>query len=221
MTGIEHDKAPDLGAAITANKGKRLPKFLLEIIDRNVQVSIEKYRENPTSKVGDLLGLDEGQSKRLWGLDLSSVRELKGVYEQRKRESSGKSVQVKSVLGRHLKTVVKPKELGSREILYYFCNNRRRGTKERADSILRALLHQLLTRKPYILDSIFESDAVLDSSSFQSDSWEWSTQRLWGIFSTATRNSGLQELVMIIDALDECERDSAQIFCRYFQVGNF
>jgi hypothetical protein len=119
---------------------------------------------------------------------------------------------VKSVLERHLKTVNKSDELGSREVLYYFCNNRRRGTKERADSILRALLHQLVTRRPHILDAIFEGDPVLDSSSFQSDSWEWSTQRLCGIYSTAIRNSGWQELVMTIDALDECERDSVQIF---------
>jgi hypothetical protein len=80
MIAIEQDKVLELGAAITANQGGQLRKFLLDTIDRNVQVSIERYRGDPTARVGELLGLDEGQDKKLWGLDLSSVRELKGPY---------------------------------------------------------------------------------------------------------------------------------------------
>jgi hypothetical protein len=72
MIAIEQDKVLD--------QGGQLRKFLLDTIDRNVQVSIERYRGDPTARVGELLGLDEGQDKKLWGLDLSSVRELKGPY---------------------------------------------------------------------------------------------------------------------------------------------
>ena len=129
---------------------------------------------------------------------------------------SGKPGTGKSVLTKRIYGQIKSKQAieGSKtcESLYYFCNNRKRGNGETATNILRALIHQLVSKErlPHLIDAVFESCQVLQTQgkSLQKEAENWSFQRLSAIYNTAVESSGLEELCIIIDALDECKEDS-------------
>jgi ankyrin repeat domain-containing protein 50 len=90
------------------------------------------------------------------------------------------------------------------ECLFYFCDNRKR-LEESASTILQGLIHQFLSKRPYLFDSLVERSDIMDSYPFSTTSLSWLLALLWKIFTIIMSNSQLQEVYCIIDALDECD----------------
>ncbi|KAL8732752.1 MAG: hypothetical protein Q9166_002533 [cf. Caloplaca sp. 2 TL-2023] len=98
-------------------------------------------------------------------------------------------------------------EMGSRlALVYFFCDNQddRRGT---AALILRGIIYQVLCQHPDLavyLNSEYEKqrDQLFSSRN--------SLQTLWRIFHTVIKHSDLQEIYVVVDALDECEMESME-----------
>ncbi|KAH8655994.1 hypothetical protein BGZ60DRAFT_459046, partial [Tricladium varicosporioides] len=238
--------------------------MLTRIIDQRMTAVTQQLRYDPTSKIEDLLNLDETQTDELWRLDFESVRNLKDAVYERKLEKfleslctpdyqqdrlhikdastttcewiwdhreylsyrastgscvfhilgkagSGKSVLAKHVWKRLSKQFADIPEKDSCAVLYYCCDKRTR-SDETASSILRALLHQLLLQKPSLFGIAIEKNELMQSHSFPKGPTTWTFDSLWSIFKATVTNSQLQSIYCIIDALDESERESMEIF---------
>ena len=90
-------------------------------------------------------------------------------------------------------------------LAYYFCDDKDEKRKT-ATAILRGLLLQLLRQKPVLFKHIQPS---FDMSR---DSLCTNFHALWRIFISIVRDPGAGEVCCLIDALDECERESRQLF---------
>ena len=93
-------------------------------------------------------------------------------------------------------------------LVYFFCDDQddRRRT---ASLILRGVIYQLLCQHPDLavyLNSEFEKQREQLFASRNS------LQTLWRIFHTIIQNSSLQEIYVVIDALDECDLESMETF---------
>lgn len=91
-------------------------------------------------------------------------------------------------------------------LVYFFCDNHddRRKT---APLILRGIMYQVLCQHPDLaiyLNNEYEKQREQLFSSTNS------LQTLWRIFHTIVKNSGLQRIYIVIDALDECDIDSME-----------
>lgn len=112
----------------------------------------------------------------------------------------------KSVLAKHILTHKKE----CRTVLYYFCNNRQRAN-ENASSALSALIKQLVDTHIELLDEALDSARSTDQHAFlREDVSRWSFDRLWEIFEILFRKTKLRKIWIFIDALDECEHESAK-----------
>src|SRR5271169_592040 len=127
----------------------------------------------------------------------------------------GKPGSGKTVLSKHIfeglnNTAIRDPEIGRHcELLFYFCDNRKR-PKESSSTILRGLIHQFLSKRPSLLDSLVERSDVMDSHPFSTTSQSWSLAALWKIFTIIMSDSQLQRVYCVIDALDECDYASTE-----------
>lgn len=92
-------------------------------------------------------------------------------------------------------------------LVYFFCDSQddRRGS---ASLILRGIIYQMLCRYPGLtmyLNSEYEKQREKLFSSPNS------IQTLWRIFHSIIRHSDVQEIYIVIDALDECSIESLEI----------
>ena len=94
-------------------------------------------------------------------------------------------------------------------LAYYFCDdkNERRRT---ATAILRGLILQLLRQRP-VLFKYIQTDFDIEHHSLFTD-----FHALWRNFVRMTQDPGAGNVYCLIDALDECERESRQLFLKKF-----
>ena len=91
-------------------------------------------------------------------------------------------------------------------LVYFFCDNQddRRRT---ASLILRGIIYQILCQHPDLAIYLHNEYEKQREQLYSSRN---SLQTLWRIFHTIIRNSGLQQVYVVIDALDECDVDSME-----------
>ena len=93
-------------------------------------------------------------------------------------------------------------------LLYFFCDNQddRRKT---ASLILRGLIYQLLCQHPRLATYLHTEYEKQREQLFSSPN---SLHTLWRIFQTIIENSGLREVLIVVDALDECVKETMETF---------
>ena len=94
-------------------------------------------------------------------------------------------------------------------LAYYFCDDKVEGRRT-ATAILRGLLLQLLRQRPMLFKHI---QSHFDMSR---DSLFTNFHALWRVFVSIIQDSGAGEVFCLIDALDECEKESRQLFLTDF-----
>ena len=94
-------------------------------------------------------------------------------------------------------------------LAYYFCDDKdeRRRT---ATAILRGLLLQLLRQRPVLFKHV-QPDFDISRGSLFTDFYA-----LWRIFDNIVKDPEAGEVYCLIDALDECEKESRQLFLTNF-----
>ena len=95
-------------------------------------------------------------------------------------------------------------------LAYYFCDDKFQ-ERRTATSILRGLLLQLLRQRPILFKHIqteFEVERDRLFTNFRS---------LWTIFVSIIQDPEVGEVCCLIDALDECEKESRQLFLTAFK----
>ncbi|MCJ1357990.1 MAG: hypothetical protein MMC33_007988 [Icmadophila ericetorum] len=146
---------------------------------------------------------------------LNDLTYLKWIKEDRSRVlwlhgDPGKGKTMLSIaLIEELSKKIQPDNRSSRTIsAYFFCDNQddRRRT---APLILRGLIYQILCQRP---DLTIYLHTEYEKQSEQLFSSQNALQSLWRIFHSIVKNSDLQEIVIVIDALDECDPVSMEIF---------
>jgi ankyrin repeat protein len=93
-------------------------------------------------------------------------------------------------------------------IACFFCDNKdsRRNT---GTAILRGLIYQLICQRPELCVFLRDQYEKQKDQLFNSTN---SLQFLWRIFQTITKKTGLAQVFVVIDALDECEPESLESF---------
>ena len=94
-------------------------------------------------------------------------------------------------------------------LAYYFCDDKVEDRRT-ATAILRGLLLQLLRQRPILFNHI---QSHFDMSR---DSLFTNFHALWRIFVCILQDSGAGEVFCLIDALDECEKETRQLFLTDF-----
>ncbi|KAI9804563.1 MAG: hypothetical protein M1833_006636, partial [Piccolia ochrophora] len=95
-------------------------------------------------------------------------------------------------------------------VAYFFCNNTddKRNT---TNSIIRSLLYQILRLQPSLL-SLLRTDFKI-----QKDKMFTSIEATWKALQTVLEKSSLQEVYLVVDALDECDTQSLEALLRLLQ----
>ena len=94
-------------------------------------------------------------------------------------------------------------------LIYYFCDDKFEGRRT-ATAILRGLLLQLLRQRPILFNHIQSHFDISRDSLFTN------FHALWRIFVSIIQDSGAGKVFCLIDALDECEKESRQLFLTNF-----
>ncbi|CAI6099559.1 unnamed protein product [Clonostachys chloroleuca] len=140
--------------------------------------------------------------------DWSSSSTSKVIHLQGK-PGSGKSVLTREVLENiWAETKKVPAQKRDTAVLYYFFNNRSRPAESGLDC-LRALIHQFMSERKSDYPQLAKACHILQSKNF-SDSQSWSYLSLWRVFQTMVHTFKFSTVFCIIDALDECEKDTAK-----------
>ena len=95
-------------------------------------------------------------------------------------------------------------------LAYYFCDDKFQ-ERRTATSILRGLLLQLLRQRPILFKHIQKDFDMKRDSLFTS------FRSLWTIFVSIIQDPEVGEVCCLIDALDECEKESRQLFLTSFK----
>ena len=95
------------------------------------------------------------------------------------------------------------------KLAYYFCDDKDEGRRT-ATAILRGLLLQLLRQRPSLFRHI-QSDFEMSR-----DRLVTNFHALWRIFVNIMKDPEAGEIYCLIDALDECEKDSRQLILTEF-----
>jgi ankyrin repeat protein len=110
----------------------------------------------------------------------------------------------KTVLAKFLAYTFESDSITKRNIFYYFCSSQDKSRND-ANSLLKAIIHQSLQQAPYLLrrhvslDFQAHGDKICDSFGL-----------LWKIFVSIVRDPDLGDTICILDALDECEEQSRE-----------
>ena len=94
-------------------------------------------------------------------------------------------------------------------LIYYFCDDKFEGRRT-ATAILRGLLLQLLRQRSILFNHIQSHFDISRDSLFTN------FHALWRIFVSIIQDSGAGKVFCLIDALDECEKESRQLFLTDF-----
>ncbi|KLP09509.1 Uncharacterized protein Y057_7533 [Fusarium fujikuroi] len=96
--------------------------------------------------------------------------------------------------------------------IFFFCDNKV-DTRNTAVSILRGLMHQLISHEPDLVNTIIPQWKQQSNQLFQ----EKSFGALWKLFEDAIAQSKFRTIYCVIDALDECEASSLSLLLRKFE----
>ncbi|KAH7154568.1 hypothetical protein DER46DRAFT_628411 [Fusarium sp. MPI-SDFR-AT-0072] len=113
-------------------------------------------------------------------------------------------------LSKHLEAISQ-KESGVATI-FFFCDNKDE-SRNTAVSILRSLMHQLISYEPSLISSIIPQWKQQSQRLFQ----ETSFGTLWKLFDDMIAQSDFETIYCVIDALDECEVSSLSLLLRKFE----
>ncbi|KAL9134421.1 MAG: hypothetical protein Q9175_004391 [Cornicularia normoerica] len=101
------------------------------------------------------------------------------------------------------------KQSSQMTVAYYFCDDKYQ-ERRTATAILRGLLLQLLRQRPILFKHI-QSDFDMCGDSLCTN-----LHALWRIFVSIVQDPEAGEVYCLIDALDECEKESRQLFLTEF-----
>ncbi|PTB54390.1 hypothetical protein M431DRAFT_17702 [Trichoderma harzianum CBS 226.95] len=99
---------------------------------------------------------------------------------------------------------------GGNTLAYFFCDSSFEKRKT-ATSVIRGLLYQLVQQHPKLLDYILPKYNERGKGLFQS------FDALWAIFMAIAIDQKTGQKYCVIDALDECDRESQKILLQQFQ----
>ena len=97
--------------------------------------------------------------------------------------------------------------------LEFFCDNKN-NERNTAESIIQALIFQLLHKKEELMKHILPTFAIQRASLFSGSSFE----SLWRIFVDMTCDPVLRTIYCVLDGLDECEEASAEVLLRHLKA---
>ena len=137
--------------------------------------------------------LDERQSRVLW---------LHGD------PGKGKTMLAIALIENFSKTARISESASDEALIYFFCDSQddRRKT---APLILRGLIYQILCQRPDLTIYLQNEYEKQRDQLFSSPN---SLQTLWRIFRNIIENSNLRKVSIVVDALDECDLDSMDMF---------
>ncbi|KAL9125503.1 MAG: hypothetical protein Q9217_005304 [Psora testacea] len=102
------------------------------------------------------------------------------------------------------------KRLSRMTLAYYFCDDKYE-ERRTATAILRGLLLQLLRQQPALFTHIQRDFDVSGHGLFAN------FHSLWRIFASIVEDKEVGKVYCLIDALDECEKESRRLFLTYFK----
>ena len=92
-------------------------------------------------------------------------------------------------------------------LAYYFCDDKDE-KRRTATAILRGLLLQLLRQRPVLFKHIRPKFKISRDTLFTN------FHSLWRVFISVVQDPGAGDVYCLIDALDECEKESRQLFLK-------
>ncbi|KAL7755260.1 hypothetical protein ACKLNR_015017 [Fusarium oxysporum f. sp. zingiberi] len=113
-------------------------------------------------------------------------------------------------LSKHFEAI--SKENSGVVTIFFFCDSKIE-SRNTAVSILRSLMHQLISHQPSLINTIIPQWKQQSQRLFQ----ETSFGSLWKLFEDMIVKSGFKTIYCIIDALDECEANSLSLLLRKFE----
>ena len=118
----------------------------------------------------------------------------------------GKTMLAIALIEKFTRQVQLGETVPNKALVYFFCDNQddRRKT---ASLILRGIIYQILCQHPDLAVYLHNEYEKQQEQLFVSRT---SLQTLWRIFHTIIKNSELQEIYIVVDALDECDIDSLE-----------
>ncbi|KAK6358748.1 hypothetical protein TWF730_008070 [Orbilia blumenaviensis] len=132
--------------------------------------------------------------------DRINIESYNGVLWIQGKPGAGKSTLMKHSL------LYLEKKLPSYSIAAYFFNARGTHLEKSSFGMLRSLLYQLLDKNSDLYGEFIPH--FLDKQKKHSGSWEWHQGELKNFILNTIRHRGLEEpAILLIDALDECERN--------------
>jgi len=144
---------------------------------------------------------------------LNDTTYLKWLNENRSRvlwlhgdPGKGKTMLAIALIEEFTRQVQLDETVPNKALVYFFCDNQddRRKT---ASLILRGIIYQVLCQHPDLAVYLNNEYEKQREQLFASRN---SLQTLWRIFHTIIKNSELQEIYIVVDALDECDIDSLE-----------
>ncbi|EXL41861.1 hypothetical protein FOCG_16004 [Fusarium oxysporum f. sp. radicis-lycopersici 26381] len=113
-------------------------------------------------------------------------------------------------LSKHFEAI--SKENSGVVTIFFFCDSKIE-SRNTAVSILRSLMHQLISHQPSLINTIIPQWKQQSQRLFQ----ETSFGSLWKLFEDMIVKSEFKTIYCIIDALDECEARSLSLLLRKFE----
>jgi NACHT domain len=93
-------------------------------------------------------------------------------------------------------------------IVAYFFNARGNELQKTSLGMLRSLLYQLLEKDPILYEKFIR--IYLDKENKHGSGWEWRFGELQSFLLYEVKKPRLQPLILLIDALDECNESEVQ-----------
>ncbi|KAH7205642.1 ankyrin repeat-containing domain protein [Fusarium oxysporum] len=113
-------------------------------------------------------------------------------------------------LSKHFEAI--SKENSGVATIFFFCDSKVE-SRNTAVSILRSLMHQLISHQPSLINTIIPQWKQQSQRLFQ----EASFGALWKLFEDMIAKSEFKTIYCVIDALDECEANSLSLLLRKFE----
>ncbi|KAJ4038308.1 hypothetical protein NW756_008558 [Fusarium oxysporum] len=113
-------------------------------------------------------------------------------------------------LSKHFEAI--SKENSGVATIFFFCDSKVE-SRNTAVSILRSLMHQLISHQPSLINTIIPQWKQQSQRLFQ----ETSFGALWKLFEDMIAKSEFKTIYCVIDALDECEANSLSLLLRKFE----